>query len=109
MTNEQEQTKYKTEWCYLCTFCVPFQGLGTGIMLSAYSKLMNSIPSIEKELEKQGWDLKKVICDHGGTYFNKEFYDYYEARMTGSKSRDIPRGTLEKIASKHGMKLLNCS
>ena len=110
MINTQEQNKTEqTEWCYLCTFCVPFRSFGTGIMIGAYSKLMNSIPKIEGELKEQGWDVRKTICDSGGKYFDGVFYNYYEARMSGSKSRDIPKGTLEKITSKHGVKLLHCT
>jgi hypothetical protein len=107
MTDTQKQTKLEqTKWCYLCTFGVTFQGIGAGTMLGAYSKLMNRIPRIERELKERGWDVKQTTCDEGGHYFNKVFFNTYEAKMSGSKSRDISRGILEKIASKHDMKLL---
>lgn len=110
MKNTQEQNKpEQTKGCYLCTFGVLYQGFGTGTMLQAYVRLMNGTKTIREDLRKLGWDVRDVTFDSDGHYFNKVFYDTYEAKMTGIKSKDIPRGTLEKIASKQEMKLLDCA
>jgi len=118
---KQEQ---KTEWAYLCTFAVPFLGYGTGTMLGADASINMAIPILKDELKKLGWDVRAVEYEQDGHYFNDKgdlrtpntwpnksdvFYNTYEAKMRGIKSRDIPRRALEKIAIKEGLRLIDCT